>query len=516
MKPFKAIFLGIVLFLASCSQVTPPSNQAIDDTAIAPLINGNFEAGLTGWVKYGGSASLITPGRNGTGQALQTTNYAWMQQNLPIGSLKKNQNYTLTAYARAASTHAVCTVGMAGGNSAGYTFRVRMTFRETTWTQKSLTHLLPADATWFAVFTDTPNGRCQFDDIVLQNFARAWKPVGTNPLNALSSNDTSEPVIAIDNSGYPVVAWYEYKTGFIEQGGIVVKRWNGSSWVQLGDPVYGEFFRFGIVPTPYIYMSNNQPVIAWTEWSGTTNKRTTYVKRWNGTTWEQVGPAIPDTFVYGLVVDSQGRPVLATIPIGLVGNIIHILRYNGTSWELLKESGSTFGVRSLHLAIDNTDTIVFAHGYRNVVSLWFGKDTTWTQGPFVGGFADDMVLDNKGCAIIPSHNANSFDTYNLTTTRTCPSGSWKVLGQELYFLPNYFVDVSLALENNLPVMSVALDDGRLEIWRYNGRVWVKQVNPAITNWVEGASLKFASGKLYAAWAERKTGSEETRVFVSSY
>lgn len=142
------------------------STQAVP-TGTNLLLNSNFEAGTGNWIQYGGGTlSTVSPGRNGTGQALSTSGWAWIQQDLPASDIEIGQSYTLTGFAKALNG-ASCTIGFSGGGSTGQTFNEKLTFRSSGYQEQGLKLTVPAGTSWMAVYLSPSDQECQIDDLSL-------------------------------------------------------------------------------------------------------------------------------------------------------------------------------------------------------------------------------------------------------------------------------------------------------------------------------------------------------------
>lgn len=130
------------------------------------LLNGDFEGGTGGWIRYGGSYSSVSPGRNGSGKAVEGSQWTWIQQDLPVSSISAHQPYTLRAYARALEG-ATCTVGLTGGSSTEILFSETFSFRSSAWLEQGTSFTVPEATVWMAVYLASSNERCQFDDLYL-------------------------------------------------------------------------------------------------------------------------------------------------------------------------------------------------------------------------------------------------------------------------------------------------------------------------------------------------------------
>ena len=107
--------------------------------------------------------------------------------------------------------------------------------------------------------------------------------------------------VALDLAGNPVVAWKGRLVGpGTSTNFINVKQWNGSSWVQLGGNLMLANRNGDTYSTPSIDVdpASGQPVVAWAEESSRIGIGSligafdVVVKRWNGGAWVQLGGAL--------------------------------------------------------------------------------------------------------------------------------------------------------------------------------------------------------------------------------
>jgi hypothetical protein len=101
----------------------------------------------------------------------------------------------------------------------------------------------------------------------------AWSNVAGGPLDSTTSIVTAPTAAAI--GGVPYVAW-------ADQGSLLVKHWNGTTWVQDGG---------ALNVTPGARVSDHTiagvggvPYVAWTE-AVSGQRQQVYVKHWNGSAW---------------------------------------------------------------------------------------------------------------------------------------------------------------------------------------------------------------------------------------
>lgn len=129
------------------------------------LQNAGFSNGSASWLTFGGESEIVSPGRDGTGQALRASGFAWVQQNLPVSDIEVGQTYKLTANARTVSGS--CSVGFAGGGADGRTFDERVSFRTNTWEEQAFIVTMPAGTQWLGVYVASGNANCFVDDVSL-------------------------------------------------------------------------------------------------------------------------------------------------------------------------------------------------------------------------------------------------------------------------------------------------------------------------------------------------------------
>ena len=113
----------------------------------------------------------------------------------------------------------------------------------------------------------------------------AWRDIGS----ALG-NGTAETVsLAIDSTGAPIVAWDERDTTvFNGSHNVSAARWNGTVWDALG----GAFVDVDLTAdafSPSIRARSTDLVLAWGERDVQTGEPRVVVRAWNGTTWVNAG-----------------------------------------------------------------------------------------------------------------------------------------------------------------------------------------------------------------------------------
>ncbi len=121
-----------------------------------------------------------------------------------------------------------------------------------------------------------------------------WEEVGSGSATdggiSNSSGNALDPSIAVASDGTPYVAWHDYSTGGLSE--VYVRRWNGSSWAEVGTGSAsggGISDNSGGSRSPSVAVDpDGTPYVAWLDDSVGSGSEI-YVRRWDGNTWEEVG-----------------------------------------------------------------------------------------------------------------------------------------------------------------------------------------------------------------------------------
>ena len=183
-----------------------------------------------------------------------------------------------------------------------------------------------------------------------------WAEIGAGSAtgDGISENSgvSGWPSLALMPDGSPIIAWEDDSTGDQE---IYVRRWNGSTWVEMGGSASGGGIsqNGGDSRWPSLRVSAaGVPYVAWEDLSG--GDREIFVRRWNGTAWVEVGSG--SATGGGISNDSAGsrRPSLG---IDAAGNLfvaweninppthdIYVKSWNGTFWVEMGGSATSGGI----------------------------------------------------------------------------------------------------------------------------------------------------------------------------
>jgi hypothetical protein len=226
-----------------------------------------------------------------------------------------------------------------------------------------------------------------------------WQQLGT--LLDISNNKTArEPKIVLNSAGNPVVTWTE-QVG--TSTNIYVKRWNGTSWVQLGTFLDVDANQGSQFPSLALDNSGN-PTVSWVEGIDV------YVKRWNGTNWVQLGSVVLSNSDYSdIVIDATGNPIVT----GISGGYVYVKRWNGSTWVQLGTAPlNVVNVDSAYaprIALDGAGnplvTWTESAGLKNTIYVKRWRDNKWSLfGPnpvnkTPVGFAPSISIVNGNYAI---------------------------------------------------------------------------------------------------------------------
>lgn len=241
---------------------------------------------------------------------------------------------------------------------------------------------------------------------------QAWTLFGGGLLKNAAEHFPEAAAVALDASGYPVVAWSEKTTPGNAPANLYASRWNGTIWTALGGSF--EVNDDPVIHTVRITLDpDDEPVVSW----GEVFHSEAYVARWDaiGAAWAVLGGPIAanslaqpvavmqDGTVVAAVADSEGRlqpvhytgigwlpltapvrvdPALSAVPVDLattstgalvvawreIGggqSYLHVARLAEEGWQHLGTPISAPGTSILFhasLGLDGADVPSFAYG----------------------------------------------------------------------------------------------------------------------------------------------------------
>jgi hypothetical protein len=185
----------------------------------------------------------------------------------------------------------------------------------------------------------------------------AWELYGVGSLNINSSFSVYDASLALDASGYPVVAWRELDETTFEPSTIYVKRWTGTAWELIGND---KLNTYTVASSPSLQLnSSGQPIVAYIESDGA-GLSTVYVREWNGTSWQTLGngnyPISESSKNAGdvsLALDPLGRPVIR-YRTTTTGNsaTLEFKRFDGNNWQKIVSEITDNYIYSQTLVLD--------------------------------------------------------------------------------------------------------------------------------------------------------------------
>ena len=182
----------------------------------------------------------------------------------------------------------------------------------------------------------------------------AWVAMGGSASGGGISNNNAgsyAPSLVVDAGGAPIVAWYDAGDGDWE---IYVRRWNGSSWVEMGDNSAaggGISNNSGSSRLPSLAVGpDGVPIIAWEDDSS--GNLEIYVRRWNGSAWVEMGSGSAsgggisnnagNSYTPSPVISANGTPIIAWHDNSSSNWEAYVRRWNGLTWVEM-DSGSAAG-----------------------------------------------------------------------------------------------------------------------------------------------------------------------------
>jgi hypothetical protein len=169
----------------------------------------------------------------------------------------------------------------------------------------------------YVAWSDDSNGHREI--YVRRWNGSSWEEVGSDSASGGGISNSSDasfgPSLAFAPDGTPYVAWYDYSSGAAE---IYVRRWNGSTWEEVGA---GSASGGGISDNggssrfpSLAFAPDGTPYVAWED--DNDDDYEIYVRRWSSWSWKEAGA---DSASGGGVSDNDDdsyRPSLAFAPDG--------------------------------------------------------------------------------------------------------------------------------------------------------------------------------------------------------
>ena len=212
------------------------------------------------------------------------------------------------------------------------------------------------DGTPIAVWEDWSDGDAEV-------YARCWDGVswvdmgsGSATGGGISDNNgrSADPSLAISPEGIPMVAWGDNSGSGDPE--IFVKRWDGSSWVEVGSGSAaggGISDNNGDSRNPSLAIGpNGNPMVAWIDTSGGNDE--IYLRRWDGAAWVEMGSGSASG---GGISNNAGDSLEPSLAIGPDGiPIVSWDDHTSIDWETYVRRWEPSAERAALVALyDSTD-----------------------------------------------------------------------------------------------------------------------------------------------------------------
>jgi hypothetical protein len=298
--------------------------------------------------------------------------------------------------------------------------------------------------------------------------------------------------IAFDSSNNPYVGYSDTHNTDSSLRRANVKKFNGTSWEDVGsagftpDGAYGGKLELDL-NTPYYGFAD----------ASVSNKAS--VMKYDGSSWTNIGSAgftTENALINVMALDSSGTPYVV-FRTGVSPYKATVMKYDGSNWVVVGNAEfSSDSAYNLTIAIDSSDTVYVAYrdkaaSYKATVMKFNG--TSWvlvgSQG-FSAGSASysSLAIDSAGTVYIAFQDAGN--SYKSTVMKFNGS-SWVLVGSA-GFSANAISRPILAIDSNdVPILlySYATDtmmgmNLNMIVMKFNGSTWE---NLGTTNFVGPAS-----------------------------
>jgi hypothetical protein len=228
---------------------------------------------------------------------------------------------------------------------------------------------------------------------------QVWHELGGSASSAGISNNPTfswSPVVALGADGNPIVAWSDSAYGGGNPEHIYIRWWDGVRWTELGEGsaqgggLSGASQHVLDTVNPTMALdSRGRPCVAWIEEITRGSAGCIYLKRWDGSVWQELGGSASGTGLSGgdalaldarVAMDSADRPVVVWTRRTMNRNSICLRRWTGTEWAEVGGSASAGGISGSAQVPVYRSTVALAPGDKPVVA--------WTQES--GGLMSDI------------------------------------------------------------------------------------------------------------------------------
>lgn len=405
-----------------------------------------------------------------------------------------------------------------------------------------------------------PGGKTWFDYIYLDEdtvTAKTWQELGSGSAssNGISNTSTASELwgLEYDSNDNPVVGWIDTDTGVSH-----VQKFNGTSWVELGDPGdQGGYLAFD--------SSNDLYVTWWAQQSGSGDNEI-YIKKFDGTDWVDVGSGSgsgggisnnsTDSVGPRMVIDSNDNIYVIWHDADSGDYEIYVKKFNGTNWVDAGTNSSSSGgisnnaghsfITDIELMADGVTPVAAwqdqSGGGNNVYMKKF-NGTSWVE--LYSGSASSGGATGSNQAGFRSMAIDSTDNIYITWIDYKSQGSNEDIYVKRFDGSNWYevgtgsasssgigntgttwghVDINLD-ENGLPYVAWAETNGgdfETFVKRFDGTSWVGIAGSETGTGISNTSARSSSPRVrisstgvpLVAWIDATPGNDE--IFVKWY
>jgi Bacterial Ig-like domain len=388
--------------------------------------------------------------------------------------------------------------------------------------------------------------------------APAFVPIGDPLVGVNGTSRATQPAMALDANGNPVVAFMDSLDGTNPR--VFVNRWDGSRWQALGGALSGTPGDTRGTSAPSLVVdASGRPVVAWMQSESVTEVAyRTFVWRWDGTNWKDLGnstvsPAKNSNYLVkpSMAINKEGEPIIASIitkgqpdQLGLLDayQSIDIFSANLNNWANL--SDTLTGYNGFQFASSSNNTIFSTSSSTPIhfsdavlpktvfVNQLIGRN--WSAiGNFPKGLQTNssfIAIDSKGIPIVVWCSDLFPSTKSVNLQVSSWSGSvWQNFGDAFSGRPGKTGGIN-------PVLAIDANDNPVAAWlepqqivvdgkkvyevfltRWNGSSWQAPIgplsaNPGATSASDVQLALDSSGTPVLAWSE-EDGSGGSKVYV---
>lgn len=319
-----------------------------------------------------------------------------------------------------------------------------------------------------------------------------------------------EPAIAIDADGQPVVAC-------IEQGTLLVRKWNGAAWAQLGA---GANSGGGAARSPALALDSTGLVVAWED--SATATHVVRAARFDGVAWTPLGAQINASGTAGRQprLAAGGQGLLAAYSGGNPPAAV-VTRWSGSAWQDWPATPSqNASAVELSLLPDGNPAVVWVRPsaqtgtvqWEVATRYWSAASTAWMSVPSVNFQYSPTASVAAGADGTMFLAVDAVGDAPAPVRQLLPGGSdWQLIGDParataaggpMAFLPGTGVAVGFTLG--------PLGGG---IALYSGTSWEQIASVGATAFSFAGA---ADGAVYVAWLVGQSLSAPSAVAVARF